>query len=309
MLKALKRRALQRLFEREFSWRLGEFTGDQLLPLDYPVDPTPRYPLGQSAHPQLLQWFDSQRGASEDMLRSIAGFRNQLEAIPRAAGEPTQPHWDNGWFSALDAMTLYSLVARRAPARIIEVGSGNSTRFAVRAIRDHGLSTHMTSIDPHPRAEIDSLCDQVVREPLERTDVTRIRELKAGDFLFIDSSHRVFTNSDVTTLFLDVLPHLAPGVIVHLHDIFLPWDYPEEWRGRYYSEQYLLASWLLAGPARWRLVMSSAFASQDLPLRTALAAAFAGSPLSSMLDVGAPPSSAASLLGASFWAEVAQGAA
>jgi hypothetical protein len=88
----------------------------QLLPLDYPVDPTPRYPLGHSAHPRLLKWFDSQRAASEDVLRSIAGLRRQLEAIPRAAGDPTQPHWDNGWFSALDAMTLYA-VGRDARTR------------------------------------------------------------------------------------------------------------------------------------------------------------------------------------------------
>ena len=117
-------------------------------------------------------------------------------------------------------------------------GSGDAAKFARRAIQDHGLPTYLTSIDPQPRASIDRSCDRVVRSPLEEVD-QQFAELQAGDFLFIDSSHRTFTNSDVTILFMNLLPRLRDGVVVHLHDIFWPFDYPPEWNDRYSSEQYL----------------------------------------------------------------------
>ncbi len=78
-------------------------------------------------------------------------------------------------------------------------------------------------------------------------DLALFRELQAGDVLFIDSSHRCFMNSDVTVLFLEVLPNLPPGVLVQVHDIFIPYDYPREWVERYYAEQYLLSCYLLLG--------------------------------------------------------------
>jgi hypothetical protein len=142
---------------------------------------------------------------------------------------------------------LYSLLAQHNPRHYVEVGSGNSTKFARRAIRDHGLQTRITSIDPFPRAEIDSICDRVIREPVEHVALDTFDMLQPGDILFIDSSHRTFMNSDVTALSLDVLPRLPAGVIVEVHDITLPGDYPPQWTGRYYSEQYLLAAYLL-GP-------------------------------------------------------------
>jgi hypothetical protein len=208
-LDVLKKRGLQHVFRKYFSWRLSEFTGDQLVALDYPVDATPRYPLGVTPHPELWQWFHHQWGACAHTLASVGRHRAQLEAIPNEAAEPASPQWDNQWFSALDAMSLYTLVADRRPARIIEVGSGNSTKFAVRSILDHGLSTQVTSIDPHPRTEIDGLCQRVIRQPLETVSQAVFSELKGGDFLFIDNSHRAFTNSDVSTFFLEVLPRLS----------------------------------------------------------------------------------------------------
>jgi hypothetical protein len=94
-------------------------------------------------------------------------------------------------------------------------------------------------------AEIDRLCDSVIRRPLEELDLSIFDDLEPGDFLFIDSSHRTFSNSDVTVVFMDVLPRLRTGVIVHFHDIFWPYDYLPEWANQYYSEQYLLHSYLL----------------------------------------------------------------
>ena len=162
--------------------------------------------------------------------------RDEALAIPLwAPSNPLDPRWSNGWFQGLDALALYCFIADGRPRRYIEVGSGNSTKFARRAIVDHSLDTTITSIDPEPRAEIDDLCDRVVRSPLEDVDLSVFSALDEGDIVFIDASHQCLQNNDVTTFFLDVLPQLSAGVLVQLHDIFLPWDYPPQMADRLYS--------------------------------------------------------------------------
>jgi hypothetical protein len=168
----------------------------------------------------------------------------------------------NPFFSALDAISLYGLLGSREPALYFEVGSGNSTKFARRAVSDLHLKTKIISLDPSPRAEIDTLCDRVIRQPLEDVDIALFDELQAGDILFVDNSHRVFQNSDVTVFFLEVLPRLKPGVIVHIHDIFLPFDYPRAWVNRHYSEQYLLATYLLAEYRKLDILLPLAYISR-----------------------------------------------
>jgi hypothetical protein len=115
-----------------------------------------------------------------------------------------------------------------------------------RARSDGGLDTRITSIDPFPRAEVDALCDEVIRRPFETADLSVLSGLEPNDIVFFDGSHRSFMNSDATVFFLEVLPALPPGIVVGIHDILLPWDYPPEWGPRYYSEQYLLAAGLIA---------------------------------------------------------------
>lgn len=304
MLNQLKRRALQFGFERYYAWRIPEFYAHQVIEVDYPVDPSPRYVPATGPHPILWRWFDRQRQACADTLQTIVAYRPRFEAVPRDTAHPHSPQWNQPWFSALDAMALYALIATRRPSRIIEIGSGNSTRFAAAAIADHALGTTLTSIDPHPRADIDVLCDEVIRAPLERIDQRVFRELRAGDVLFVDSSHRAFTNSDVTTFFFDVLPTLPAGVLVHVHDVFLPWDYPTQWRNRYYSEQYLLGCWLLSGPERLRLIQSNVFVSWDDELRKVMTEAFAGSSLAWMCAPDYVYGNLHGVSGTSFWAEV-----
>ena len=155
--------------------------------------------------------------------------------------------WGNGFLPALDALTIM-WAAGRAKGTFFEIGSGNSTRAARAAIRHAGRDVRIVSVDPAPRVEIDALCDEVIRAPLEATDLAPILALEPGDVLFVDSSHRSFMNSDVTVVMTEILPALRPGVIVGIHDIMLPYDYPERWTRRAYSEQYLLATLLLANP-------------------------------------------------------------
>jgi hypothetical protein len=237
--------------------------------LDYEVRSVPRYGYGKPPHPGLLQVIDAGRQRYAATIRGFLEYREALVRIPREPpGDPTVPHWGNGYFLGLDAVALYAFAAEQNPRTYLEIGSGHSTRFLRRAVRDQGLRTRVVSIDPHPRAEIDRLCDEIHRQGLEEMDLEPFRALAAGDILFVDGSHRVFMNSDVTVLFLDVLPSLPGGVLVYIDDIYLPYDYPPDWIERYYSEQYLLAVLLLADPDRYEIVLPSTFIERDPELRT-----------------------------------------
>ena len=156
------------------------------------------------------------------------------------------PAWVGGPISAFDALALYAMVWKHTPKVYLEIGSGMTTCFARQSIKDGNLKTRIISIDPNPRREVDAICDEVIRDGLETCDVSIFDRLEEGDILFFDGSHRSFMNSDVTVFFVDVLPRLKPGVIIHLHDILLPWDYPDSFKNWYWNEQYLLAVYFMA---------------------------------------------------------------
>jgi hypothetical protein len=237
----------------------------KIIRLDYDFIPTPRYGHGKPLHPELYEIVDRNRDVFVRFLSELKEFSPDFGRIPRMedASDVTSPFWNNQFFSWLDAMCLYGMLATRKPKRYVEVGSGNSTKFARRAVRDHRLETRIISLDPTPRAEIDLLCDECIRSGLESAGQSIFTSLEPGDILFIDNSHRSFTNTDVTVFFLEVLPRLKPGVLVHIHDIMLPDDYPPEWSDRYYSEQYLLACYLLAGWSRLKILLANRFISLD----------------------------------------------
>jgi hypothetical protein len=237
--------------------------GSRPIVVSYGGVPRPRWGYGTPAHPGLLAALERGRARYADVVRACAPFRAAMERIPLAATEPGEPSWENGYFTGLDAAALYGLLASRRPRRYLEIGSGNSTKLARRCIRDQGLATTITSIDPHPRAEIDALCDTAIRQPLEDADLGVFERLEPGDVLFFDGSHHAFMCSDVVVLWLDILPRLAPGVLVHIHDIFLPYDYPPDWANRYYTEQYLLAVALLAPAQAFDVLLPAQFVARD----------------------------------------------
>lgn len=214
---------------------------------DYPYEMKPRpyaktvggRKIGEklaAATPRIEFWLDE-----------IQRYLPDLKKIPLHPTEG-EPNWINGMFPTLDGMALYAMIRTLAPATYLEVGSGNSTKFARRAIRDGGLATKIISIDPHPRAEVDRLCDKVIRQPFEKVPDRLYGDLlQANDIVFIDNSHRSLPNSDVTVFFTETLPALPAGVMYGVHDVFLPNDYPAVWMDRFYNEQYLLAAYLLGG--------------------------------------------------------------
>lgn len=218
------------------------------LDFEYEYDLRPRYGAQRPLHPQLRQIMDAAIPHAASLFAECAKSALHLSQVPLTA-DPGQPQWRNEWMPSLDLVTLSGLLAGAAgsvPQRYVEIGSGVSTLFARLAITTHGLPTRIISIDPSPFTSVDAACDAVVREPLEQADLGVFDSVRSGDVVFFDGSHRSFQNSDVTVFFLDVLPALPPGVIVGLHDICLPYDYPQGWDRLYLNEQYVLAARLLA---------------------------------------------------------------
>jgi hypothetical protein len=245
--------------------------------LDYPINPKGRWGHGVPLHQGIAARLADGCARYTETLKRLATHQSALYDVSLVEASPTanMPSWINRFMEGLDAVALSCFLLDRKPSRYVEIGSGNSTKFARHAVEQAKLATSITSIDPQPRSEIDTLCDRVIRTKLEDTDLGLFEELRAGDLLFYDGSHRVFTNSDVTVFFLEVLPHLPGGVLVHIHDIFLPSDYPPEWNARLYSEQYLLAAMLLSKETSFEVVLPVNFIQTDPQLSQAAFRAFA----------------------------------
>ncbi len=177
-------------------------------------------------------------------------FKVEYEQIPTHSG-PGRTHFylRNTRFESLDPLLAYCMVRHFQPRKIIEVGAGFSTLLLAQAARKNG-KTELHCIEPYPAdflrqeiAGLTSLCVQKVQD----VELSVFLDLEAGDFLFIDTSHVVKIGGDVNFLFLEVIPRLKPGITVHLHDIFLPSEYPKGWvvdEHRFWTEQYLLQAFL-----------------------------------------------------------------
>jgi len=188
-----------------------------------------------------------------ELVESFAEFYRELPWKDHAEGQTLRYYYDNIYFSYGDVITLYSVMRKFKPKRIIEIGSGYSSAamLDVDGLFFNG-SIQFTFIDPHPE-RLRSLVPEkglrrytVVELPAQQVDVTEFEKLGKGDILFIDSSHVSKTGSDVNYLIHKVLPVLKTGVIIHFHDILWPFEYPKKWlkAGRVWNEAYLLRAFL-----------------------------------------------------------------
>lgn len=222
-----------------------------------------------NAYPELAERFLAAEPALLAHLDAMERHARDLRAIGEAS--PPEPRWRQSWFPRLDAAAAYVLLRERRPARLVEVGSGHSTRFFRRAARDGDFPLSITAIDPAPRADIAALPIVLHRRLLQELVLAPgagpFEAVAAGDVVSLDSSHLLVPGSDVDLFFARVLPRLPVGCLLHIHDIFLPDDYPEAWDWRGYNEQQVLPPLLQGG--QWAILWSSRWAATRLTERVA----------------------------------------
>jgi hypothetical protein len=186
------------------------------------------------------------------------------ELAPFLAAFPADFDLGNATYASVDAETLYAMLRWAKPRLVIELGSGASSHL----IQAAGAQEHRV-FDPYPwaanqLAQVDGL--QVTPLRTEEIPVTQFADLTAGDVLFVDTTHTVKTGGDVPRIVLEIFPRLATGVLVHVHDIFLPYDYPRSWvvqLRKAYAEQYLLHAFLAFNDAFDVVLPMHALATSD----------------------------------------------
>jgi len=208
--------------------------------------------------------------AQRAFLKETPSFAKELARFPyeKPADDDVSFYWGNDQFSHADASLYYALLRRFRPRRVVEVGAGHSTKLAALALRENGAG-RILCIDPHAPGWLGKLEGEieVVPRPVQQTPDEVFLGLEPSDVLFIDGSHISKTGSDVNHLFLRILPRLPKGVIVHVHDICLPFEYPRYWSEDvfcYWNEQYVLAA-LLANSVKYEILLGVYFLQKSDP--------------------------------------------
>jgi predicted O-methyltransferase YrrM len=201
-----------------------------------------------------------------EVAREVAGYIEELRDIPQHSDDVRVFCWRNPFFNSADALVHYGLFRSRKPRRVVEVGCGWSSLLLARALNANEASgshrAEVTQIEPYPRRELMSVLPKhwtMHESIIQRAPLEIFEKLGAGDILFYDGSHVAKCASDVNWFFFEVLPRLASGVLIHVHDIFFPHDYPEQWmfeRGQTWNEQYVLQA-LLMGGDRYRVEIAN----------------------------------------------------
>jgi hypothetical protein len=217
-------------------------------------------------------------------------YQSEYDAFPQApTAERDRFFLDNAFFESVDAEVLYCMIRHFRPRRIVEIGSGYSTLLAAQAVtvnreRD-GAVCDLVAVEPFPsevlRNGVPGLA-RLLETPVERVPIEEFTSLGQDDILFIDSSHILRIGGDVQYEFLEILPRLAPGVLIHVHDVFLPYEYPKEWvleEHRFYTEQYLLQAFLSFNQA-FQVLWAGYFMHREHPdeLRAAFGSYRTGEP-------------------------------
>jgi predicted O-methyltransferase YrrM len=271
-LDRLRERALERAFRwflthrRDYaiqavadqcSWEDWERNGFNLTEAGFysPIPPIHELPSDIWARRSELPGIEVREDAQLALLRELrASYGGAWDALPEQADDPSRFQLRNMTFESVDAEIAYGLFRSVGPKRVVEIGSGWSTLLALEALERNtaeGRPGSITACEPYPSGALKLAAESgridLIVEPVQGVPLDVFLALGAGDVLFIDSSHVCRIGSDVQYEFLDVLPRLAPGVLVHVHDIFLPYEYPRSWveaEKRFWNEQYVLQAFL-----------------------------------------------------------------
>jgi hypothetical protein len=218
---------------------------------------------------------------SKFLTETFPQYKTEYSQFPHAPSDsPHEFYFENPMFSGTDALVLYGMLRHFKPRRVLEVGSGFSSRITAKALLANG-SGELTCIEPYPedvlRQGFPGL-KQLIEKGVQEVEPDVFQELEANDVLFIDSSHVVRVGGDVDFLFLEVLPRLKPGVIIHVHDIYLPLPGRRDWvmeERRFWNEQQLLQAFLI-GNCDFEVMFANAYANRKFPDQ--MKAAFPSSP-------------------------------
>ncbi|MFX1383352.1 MAG: class I SAM-dependent methyltransferase [Promethearchaeota archaeon] len=207
-----------------------------------------------------------------------ANYKDEYEKFPRNKTEIAfQYYTTNGNFRSVDGEVLYCMIRWFNPKRIIEIGSGYSTYCSAQAIlknqeENEQYKCELISIEPYPNKTLQKGfpgLSKLISKKLQKVPIEIFNTLNENDILFIDSSHIVNIGNDVQYEFLEILPRLNKGVFVHIHDVFMPAEYPPEWSlnlFRFYNEQYLLQSFLTFNE-KFKVIWGSKFMHLKHPER------------------------------------------
>jgi predicted O-methyltransferase YrrM len=260
-LGVLPQKASRMLFETLAARQdIAESAGYHVYPRTYFSPLVLRHELDIPAlqHRRRLPGIEFNEASALALIDKLGEFTKELADVPYDRS-PDEPFWfSNGWFSDFDAASLYAVLRHLRPKRYVELGCGFSSLMSSRALARNateGSPSDAVYADPYPRTEIAAMlrCGRLVRERVQTVPSELFTALEAGDVLFIDTSHVVKLQSDVVHLLVTVLPSLKPGVVIHLHDIFTPYDYPVDWvTNPLFScnEQYAVEA-MLSGSGRY----------------------------------------------------------
>ena len=263
-------------------FQLWESCGVHVTPVHFyfPIPDTRELPATLWETPSEVPGLDLNERAQLVLLSSFRRFGSECDSIPiQEQKDPGEFYFSNPNFGGTDALVLYCMIRHFQPAAVIEVGSGFSSRMIRRAVRKNGCG-RVTCIDPFADSGLPEWFSEatVRREPVQDVELSLFEGLCRGDILFIDSSHVARIGSDVNYLFLEVIPRLKPGVIVHVHDISLPMEMRKDWvldEMRFWTEQYLLQAFL-AFNRHFEVLMANCYLELRQP--DALRATFPHSP-------------------------------
>lgn len=229
--------------------------------------------------PRSTPGIDWNGDAQVELCRRVFAAQQRLELADEPSGRPDEYYTSNEMFPALDAWVLEAMLRHLRPARLIEVGCGFSSLVTARVNREHfhGMMD-VTCVDPYPSPALAQGIEGIGRvrpEKIQDTPIELFETLGRGDLLFIDTSHAVKTGGDVPWIYQEVIPRLDVGVVVHIHDMFMPGDYPQEWvlDGWGWNEVYLVRSFLAFNSA-FEVVFGVQWMEQNA--RNALLEAFPG---------------------------------
>ena len=248
-------------------FRRWERRGFHVTPVHFyqPIPDTQSLPETLWTHPSDLAGVEMNETTQLELLREhIPKFRDEYEQLPTSSpGREKGFYVNNTLFGGVDALVAYCMVRHFKPRTIIEVGSGFSSLVLGQAA-ERNKRAGLICIEPFPREFLREGFPglrSLIEKKVQDIELEFFSQLESDDILFIDSSHTVKIGSDVNYLFLEVLPRLRPGVIVHVHDIFLPFEYRRDWvldELRFWTEQYLLQAFL-AFNSEFEVLMANSY--------------------------------------------------